>query len=69
MKNFKARCQIRGEVGWFQVYIGRPAPGFHPLKYQAAWLREMRQGEIDPNVMEEAEKLEPEGDPHLFSQK
>jgi hypothetical protein len=51
VKTFKARCQIRGETGWFQVYVGRPAPGFHPLKYQAAWLREVRQGEIDAEAL------------------
>jgi uncharacterized protein DUF2610 len=55
MKIFKTRCKIRGETGWFQVYIGRPAPGFHPLKYQAAWLREVKGGEIDAEVMEETE--------------
>jgi hypothetical protein len=32
-------------------------------------LREMREGEIDPEVMEEAEKPEPEEGPHFFSQK
>jgi hypothetical protein len=69
VKTFKARCRIHGETGWFQVYVGRPALGFHPLKYQAAWLREMREGEIDPEVMEEAEKPEPEEGPHFFSQK
>jgi hypothetical protein len=56
MKTFKARCRIHGETGWFQVYVGRPAPGFHPLKHQAAWLREMREGEIDAEALSELEK-------------
>jgi hypothetical protein len=57
VKTFKAKCELRGAEATFQVHVGRPAPGFHPLKYQAAWLREMHRGEIDPEVMEEVEVL------------
>jgi hypothetical protein len=60
VKTFKVNCQLRGGEATFQVHVGRPAPGFHPLKYQAAWLREMHRGEIDPEAMQEvAALLEP----------
>lgn len=52
MKTFKVRCQVRDETGWLKVHVGRPAPGFHPLKYQAAWLQETQRGEIDEEAME-----------------
>jgi hypothetical protein len=52
LKAFKVPCEIRGVKGTFQVYVGRPALGFHPLKYQAAWLWEDRQGIVDAEIME-----------------
>jgi hypothetical protein len=57
VKTFKVKCELRGGEATFQVHVGRPAPGFHPLKFQAAWLREMHRGEINPEVMEEVEVL------------
>ena len=36
----------------FQIYIGEPLDGCHPLKYQARWLKQFRGGEIDKDIME-----------------
>ena len=52
MRTFKVQCRIRGQEGTFQAHVGRPAPGFHPLKFQAAWLREVHLGEIASELME-----------------
>jgi hypothetical protein len=57
MKTLKVRCRVRGEEGWFQVRVGQPAPGFHPLHFQAAWLREIREGVIDREAMEAIEEI------------
>jgi hypothetical protein len=51
MKTFKIQCRIQGQQGSCQVNIGKPAQGLHPLKYQAAWLRETQDGEIALDVM------------------
>jgi Domain of unknown function (DUF2610) len=69
VKTLKVPCETRGERGTFQVHVGRPAPGFHPLKYQAAWLWEIRQGMVDAGIMKVLEEPEEIGGPHFFSKK
>lgn len=41
----------------FDVWIGNPAPGCHPLKYQEAWLEQNRGGRINTEVMDSFQKL------------
>jgi len=50
-------CTFEGEPGTFRVYLGRPAPDFHPLHYQSAWLRETRGGIIAEEVLERVARL------------
>ena len=50
-------CRFRGEPGRFRIHVGVPAAGFGAVHFQAAWLRETRDGEIDPKVLEELNRL------------
>jgi hypothetical protein len=52
MKRFRVACEFGGRRGSFHVYAGEPAPGAHPLRYQAAWLREAYAATIAPEVWE-----------------
>jgi len=51
MKRFTVPCDLPDRRGSFHVYVGRPAPGAHPLQYQVAWLREIHEGTVDPEVL------------------
>jgi hypothetical protein len=55
IKKLKAACDFEGRPGSFQVWVGRPAPGFHPLRFQAAWLSEERGGRLSEEVVEQLE--------------
>lgn len=57
MKRFTVPCSFGSLKSPFDVYIGEPAPSFHPLKYQEAWLLEERGGTIPVDVMESFQKL------------
>lgn len=57
MKSFDVRCELGGHRATFRVHVGRPSPGLHPLRYQAAWLWETRRGTIDSTVLETFEML------------
>jgi hypothetical protein len=57
MKRFTIPCDFAGVSAPFNVYIGNPVPGSHPLKYQAAWLLEERGGVMPSDVMESFQKL------------
>ena len=57
MKKFTIPCHFGRTKAPFDVYIGKPAPGRHPLEYQARWLKEERGGIIPPEVMESFAKL------------
>lgn len=48
MKTLSLACTIAGRRAAFRVYVGTPAPGYDPLHFQAAWLREERGGILDP---------------------
>ncbi len=52
MKRFTVPCVFDRRKSPFHVYMGQPVPGLHPLKFQAAWIREQRGGVIPPEVME-----------------
>ena len=57
MKKFTIPCNFGGTKSPFDVYIGNPKPGNHPLQNQAAWLSSERGGSIPPEVMESFAKL------------
>jgi hypothetical protein len=57
VKRFTIPCDFGNQEAPFHVYIGQPTPGLHPLKYQAAWLREERGGQVPADVMESFQKL------------
>ncbi len=57
MKRFTIPCDFNGTKAPFHIYVGKPLSGRHPLKFQAAWLREMRSGTMPPEVMESFQKL------------
>ena len=57
MKRFTIPCDFAGQTAPFHVYIGQPTPGLHPLKYQAAWLKEERGGQVPLDVMESFQQL------------
>ncbi|HEX9734402.1 MAG TPA: DUF2610 domain-containing protein [Thermoanaerobaculia bacterium] len=51
VRRWRVPCDFGSRRGTAAVLIGRPAPGFHPLCFQAAWIREQQGGEIPPEVM------------------
>lgn len=57
MKKFSIPCDFAGAKHPFDVYIGDPKPGNHPLQNQAAWLSSNRGGNIPAEVMESFAKL------------
>jgi hypothetical protein len=57
MKRFTIPCDFGGVKAPFHIYVGKPLPGSHPLRFQAAWLRELRGGTFPPEVMESFQKL------------
>lgn len=57
MKRFSVPCQFGARRAPFNIYIGYPADGFHPLHFQHAWLQEERGGFIPPDVRESFAKL------------
>ena len=58
MKRLTIPCQFGEIKAPFHVYIGQPAPGCHPLKYQTAWLRDERGGVVPPEVFDSFARLE-----------
>lgn len=57
MKKFTIPCDFGGQKAPFDVYIGNPKPGNHPLQNQASWLSKERGGSIPQEVMESFQKL------------
>lgn len=57
MKKFTIPCDFGGKKAPFDVYIGEPDEGNHPLQYQAQWLASERGGTIPGEVMESFSKL------------
>ncbi len=52
MKKFTIPCDFGNQKSPFDVYIGHPKEGNHPLQNQASWLSSERGGTIPANVME-----------------
>lgn len=57
MKKFTIPCDFGGQTAPFEVYIGNPKKGNHPLQNQASWLSKERGGVIPSDVMESFAKL------------
>ena len=57
MKKFTIPCDFGGKKAPFDVYIGLPDEGSHPLEFQAQWLASERGGTIPSEVMESFAKL------------
>ena len=57
MKRFTIPCAFGIEMYPFHVYVGEPHPDQHPLKFQAAWLTEVRGGTIPDDVLDSFERL------------
>lgn len=57
MKKFTIPCDFGGKKAPFDVYIGMPKEGNHPLQNQAQWLASERGGSIPSDVMESFNKL------------
>ena len=57
MKKFTVPCDFGGQKAPFDVYIGNPKQGNHPLQNQANWLSKERGGTIPQEVMESFQKL------------
>lgn len=57
MKKFTVPCDFGGQKSPFDVYIGLPKPGNHPLHHQAHWLATERGGTIPADIMESFSKL------------
>ena len=57
MESFTIPCDFDGIKYSFHIYIGIPCTELHPLKYQAAWLKEERGGYVPQDVMDSFEKL------------
>jgi hypothetical protein len=57
MKKFTIPCDFGGTKAPFNIYIGEPAPGKHPLQHQAHWLSVERGGTIPSEVMDSFQKL------------
>jgi hypothetical protein len=57
MKKFTIPCDFGGVSAPFEVYIGNPKKGNHPLQHQSGWLSRERGGTIPPDIMESFAKL------------
>ena len=57
MKKFTIPCDFGGVKAPFDVYIGNPKKGNHPLQNQAHWLSSERGGTIPQEVMDSFAKL------------
>jgi hypothetical protein len=45
-------CEFGAVVAPFNVYLGDPAPGEHPMRQQAAWLLRERGGVVPDRVLD-----------------
>jgi hypothetical protein len=57
MRKFTIPCDFGGIKEPFDVYIGNSDPNYHPLYYQAMWLKKDRGCIIPADVMESFAKL------------
>ena len=57
MKKFTIPCDFAGVKSPFNIYVGEPHPGKHPLQHQSSWLSRERGGNIPADVMDSFQKL------------
>lgn len=57
MKKFTIPCDFAGVKAPFNIYVGEPRPGKHPLQHQSSWLSRERGGTIPQEVMDSFQKL------------
>ncbi len=57
MKKFSIPCNFGGKKAPFDVYIGNPKIGNHPLQNQSNWLQAERGGSIPSDIWESFAKL------------
>lgn len=57
MKKITIPCDFGAKKAPFDVYIGLPEGGLHPLQFQAQWLAKERGGTVPSEVMESFAKL------------
>jgi len=57
MKKFSIPCDFGGKKSPFDVFIGNPKAGNHPLVNQSNWLQSERGGTIPPDIWESFAKL------------
>ena len=57
MKKFTIPCDFGGVKAPFNIYIGEPAVGSHPVQHQAHWLSVERGGTVPAEVMDSFQKL------------
>jgi hypothetical protein len=57
MKRFTIQCEFGYVKAPFEVYIGLPAKGKHPLHYQRLWLARERSGKIPAEILESFSRL------------
>ena len=58
MRKFSINCDFGGQLAPFDIFIGQPEQGHHPLHFQADWLQKQRGGTILPEVMDAIAKLQ-----------
>jgi hypothetical protein len=57
LKKFTIPCDFGGMKAPFNIYIGEPRPGHHPLEHQLDWLSRERGGTIPAEVVDSFKKL------------
>lgn len=57
MKRFNIPCDFSSTKQPFHVYVGEPADDDHPLRFQSAWLNEVRGGNVPEDVKLSFERL------------
>lgn len=57
MKMFIIPCQVGEQKVPVQFYIGEPTPALHPIKYQTAWIDEVRGVKVPQDVLDSLQKL------------
>ena len=57
MKRFTIPCVFGDAKYPFHVYVGDPTPDLPPLKYQSAWLKEVRGGDVPQEVIDSFNRL------------
>ena len=57
MRKFTINCEFGANQAPFDLYIGKPKSGNHPLQFQNGWLGKNRGGSVPKSVMKSFEEL------------